>query len=264
MFFFLSKFLPLFVYPPGLTCLLLALAMVLRERARWRNLLIAAAFLVIFVTGNRYVAWSLVHSLESQTPTVTEIPQADVIVVLGGGTEAAGVPRPGVEVNGAGDRVLHAARLYQQGAAPHLLLSGGNIEWQGTQATNPALEMADLLALTGVPPEALWLEQESLNTYENAVYSARLLEARNIDTIILVTSAWHMPRAQALFEKQGLTVIPAPADFVVTDAAWQDAMQPSVESLLINLMPSASNINLTTLSLKEYLGMLIYRLRGWI
>ncbi|KPL82719.1 hypothetical protein SE15_11660 [Thermanaerothrix daxensis] len=263
MFVFLSKFLPLFVYPLGLACVFLIVAL-LRKSTRSKQILTASALLVLWLGGNRWVAYSLARSLEWRYLPPAEIPSAEVIVVLGGGTEAPSYPRRFVEINGAGDRVLFAARLYKQGKAPHLLLSGGYISWLSQRGSTPAEEMADLMQLIGIPNEALWLQPRSQNTYEDALYSAEILRAKGIRKIILVTSAQHMPRSVALFEHQGFEVIPAPTDYTVTESNWQDLWQPNLASQIINLLPTADNLGLTTSSLKEYLGILIYHLQGWL
>ena len=264
MFVFLSKFLPQFVYPMGLTTVLIILALIFQNRKKWQNAVIITALVVLFIAGNRWVAFGLTRSLEWQHLAPAQIPQAEVIVVLGGGTEPAQSPRPIVELNSAGDRVLYAAYLYQQGKAPHLLLSGGNIDWLNAQESTPAGQMASVLEMMNVPNSAIWLESESLNTYENAVNCAQILIDNDIDRIILVTSATHMPRSVALFEAQGLEVIPAPTDFKVTEENWHAIWQPNLSSQLTQLMPNITNLNMTTTALKEYLGIFVYRLRGWL
>jgi uncharacterized SAM-binding protein YcdF (DUF218 family) len=263
MFVFLSKFLPPLIYPLGLVTILLALALLLRKKPRLRNTCEAAALLLLLIASNRWVAYSLARTLEWRYLPQEAIPAADVIVVLGGGTEPAFPPRPMVETNSAGDRVLYAARLYQQGLAPAVLVSGGNITWLEDREVTPADEMQELLLLTGVPKEAIWLESRSQNTYENALYSADLLAQKGITRVILVTSAMHMPRSVALFKAQGLDPIPAPVDFTVTQAGW-DELTATPSGLLVNLLPNPGSLSLTTSVLKEYLGMLIYGLQGWL
>jgi uncharacterized SAM-binding protein YcdF (DUF218 family) len=193
-----------------------------------------------------------------------DLPEVEAIVLLGGGTEAWDYPRPTAEINGAGDRVLYAARLYQEGKAGHILLSGGNLDFSDLRGTTPAAEMVEILRLVGVPEEALWLQPNSENTAEDAEFSAQILNENGIRRIILVTSAMHMPRAVALFEKQGFEVIPAPTDFGVTQRRWESLTAPNLETQLINLLPNASNLGLTSAAMKEYIGMLVYRLRGWL
>lgn len=264
MFIFLSKFLPQFIYPVGLATVLIILALVFQKRKKWQNAAIITALVVLFIAGNRWVAFSLTRSLEWQHLPPAVLPQAEVIVLLGGGTEPAQPPRPIVELNSAGDRVLYAASLYQQGKAPYLLLSGGNIDWLNAQESTPAGQMASVLEMMGVPDSAIWLEPESLNTYENAVNSAGILAEKDIDHIILVTSATHMPRSVALFQAQGLRVIPAPTDFKVTEENWHALWQPNLSAQLTQLMPNIANLNMTTTALKEYIGIFVYRLRGWL
>lgn len=262
MFLFLSKFLPLFVYPLGLACALLAVAILLRRR-RGQTALLIGILLVLWLGGNRWVEYGLVHSLESRHPAPTPLPSAPVIVVLGGGTRAGDPPRPFSEISEAGDRLLYAALLYKQGKAPHILVTGGSIEWRGP-GNAEAEDMVAVLTLTGVPEEAIWVEPESRNTYENALYTRQMLAERGIDAILLVTSARHMPRSLRLFEHQGFTVIPAPTDYLTSDAEWAGLISSDLRNQLIQLLPDAENLYWTSDALKEYIGILIYSLRGWI
>jgi uncharacterized SAM-binding protein YcdF (DUF218 family) len=124
--------------------------------------------------------------------------------------------------------------------------------------------MADILEMLGVPRDAMIFESTSRNTYENATHTRVILEQMDVNRVILVTSADHMPRSVALFEHQGIDVIPAPTDFTVTENNWEQLFHGSVGSQLLNLVPNSENLSLTTGALKEYLGIIIYRLRGWL
>lgn len=262
MFVFLSKFLPLFVYPLGLACVLLVIALFRIKAPVWQRAMLSMTLLVLVLGGNRWVAMSLAYFLEHRYWSAGDLPAAEAAVILGGGTLSADFPRSMVEINGAGDRILYAAQLYQQGKAEQLLLSGGFLGWDPRQ-TSPAQDMAELLQDLGVPQQALWLEPDSRNTYENAVLSAKILEEKDITEILLVTSAWHMLRAEKLFKAQGLQVIPAPVDFVVTQRDWESLWSMDWKSQVISLIPSAGSLALTSLMLKEYYGILVYELRGW-
>jgi uncharacterized SAM-binding protein YcdF (DUF218 family) len=188
----------------------------------------------------------------------------EAVVVLGGGTEPAAYPRPSVEVNSAGDRVLFAAYLYKEGKAAHILLSGGDIAWLNKGTTTPAEDMSSILNAIGVPEEALWLETESQNTYENALYSKEILAENEIDRVLLVTSAMHMPRSVALFEKQGIEVVPVPVDFNITEDGSPQDKTGSLISKIVDVIPQASNLALTTNAMKEYLGFFMYKVQGWL
>lgn len=264
MFVFLSKLLPQLVYPLGLAVGLLALALIFQRRRTWQTVILTLALAILWLGGNRWVADGLMRSLEWQFLPAGELPAAELIVILGGGTEPVDFPRQTPELNSAGDRVFYGAYLFHQGKAPRILLSGGRIEWMDNIPSTPASEMANILRVMGVPEDAILLEDLSLNTYENAVNSAAILRELGIDRILLVTSAMHMPRSVALFEQQDITVIPAPTDFKVTQAGWNALFDSSWQSYLINIFPDVGNLNQTTAALKEYIGMFVYRMRGWM
>jgi uncharacterized SAM-binding protein YcdF (DUF218 family) len=268
MFYFLSKFLPPLVYPAGLACVLLSLALLLGRRSKWQPRLVALALAALWLGGNRIVTMALVRSLEWQylpnKSLQTPGPHAEVIVVLGGSTRAQAFPRLMTEVSEDGDRLLYAAQLYRQGAAPRILVSGGSPPWVGASSVSGAESMAEVLTILDVPREALWLEGTSRNTHENAVETQKILKREGITHVILVTSAMHMPRSNAIFAKTDLDVIPAPADYRVTQDGWEYYTQPDPLVQLYNLLPTAENLALTTQALKEYIGIWIYGLRGWL
>lgn len=112
MFLFLSKLLPLFLYPLGLACLLMAVALsVLWKHPRVAAVAISSALLVLLLTGNHWTSNWLLRSLEWQNIPITQLPKAESIVVLGGGTEPALAPRPWINLSEEGDRVLYGAKL---------------------------------------------------------------------------------------------------------------------------------------------------------
>ena len=259
MFLFLSKLLPIFVYPLGLACVLLVFALGLSwKRSAWVPLPIALALLVLLIGSNDSINNALVRSLEWQH-LPSDIPPAEAIVVLGGGIKSASAPRPMVDVSEQGDRVLYAAKLYQDKKAPLIITAGGRIPWLGSDKPESA-DMATLLEMMGVPQQAIIEEPDSLNTHENAVNVKAILEARGIERVLLVTSALHMPRSLLIFKRQGIEAIPAPTDFLITEGSQADSPQ----EILLDFLPDAGRLDSTTKALKEYIGTVIYRLRGWI
>jgi uncharacterized SAM-binding protein YcdF (DUF218 family) len=262
MFLFLSKVLPQFVYPVGAATLLLILALLANRASGWTDAFLLAAIASLWIGGNSRVARGLVRSLERRHLPDGELPQADAILLLGGGNLARRYSRSRLGVGGAGDRVLYAGWLYQQGHAPYILATGGNLPWSGAPSS-PAAAMRAVLALMGVPESAVQLEEESANTYESSRACHELLEARAAKTVLLVTSAIHMPRSVKLFEKKGVRVIPAPTDFSVPDDEPSGG-KPQMIPILTELLPNVRSLDLTTGALKEYLGTLVYRLRGWV
>ena len=178
------------------------------------------------------------------------VPTVDAIVLLGGAmrgdTHMGTLP----DLNQQADRLVHAVALYRAGKAPLLLLTGG-----GSSEDRPEAEqMQDLLRVMGVPDQAMLLETQSRNTHDNAVYTAQMLKARGLQRVLLVTSAFHMRRAEALFLAQGVQVVPAPTDYqrlVSAGDGW-------------GLRPGIKHLYRTTLAMHELLGYQVYRWRGWL
>ncbi len=263
MFLFLSKLLPLFIYPLGFACLMLVGAFItVWKRPRWCATFIALALVALVCGGNAWLTTQVVYSLEKQYVPQTELPKADAIVVLGGGVRAQLPPRPWVDVSEAGDRPLHGAQLYRQGKAPWVILSGGRIEWLGGGPPESG-DMAKLVEAMGVPAAAILQDPTSLNTYENAVNVKKILDQRGLKRILLVTSAIHMPRSIQIFKKLGIDAIPAPTDFLVSESEIRSPVD-TLQARLLGLIPEAESLDRLTRSLKEYVGMGIYRLRGWL
>lgn len=262
MMLFLEKFLPLFVYPLGFALILLVLSLIMRQNSKAETFFFVLAIMILWLSSTRYMALTLVRSLEWRYRPLPEIPAADVIVVLGGGTESPQYPRPMVEINAAGDRVIYAAELYKQGKGSFILVSGGNIPELDARTTTPAEDMSQLLTMLGVPQDVIWLQPYSANTEQDAEYSSRLLKASGITRVILVTSAIHMPRAVELFTAYGMDVTPAPVDYTVTQQVWDDLWGGSWQEMLISAMPNASSLSQTTNAMKEYIGMLVNSIKG--
>ncbi|MCP3869384.1 MAG: YdcF family protein [Gammaproteobacteria bacterium] len=254
MEYLLSKILPLLVYPLGLAFVLLPLAILLAWKRRGVSALLLGGLgvSVLWISAMPATSRYLRSPLEAPFPplSVEETSHADAIVVLGGAVGEIDYSRSLFSLSDASDRVLHGLRLYKAGRAPLLILSGGS-----APGVVPEAEvMVQILAELGVPRGSMLSETKSRNTYENAVYTRELMRDRGIERVLLVTSAFHMGRALATFRSQGIDAIPAATDY--------DRLAKAHE--ILNWLPDAKALYRTTLVLKEYLGMLVYRLRGWI
>lgn len=250
---YLDKILAQLAYPLG-TALILALLGLLLLGVRRRRLGVAGMVLAVawlWFWSLPVVADALRLSLEGRfaPQRAEELPAADFIVLLGGGVRGVPADWPYPDLNAAADRVWHAPRLYHADKAPLIIVSGGGKEWHGERGSE-AEAMRELLLAFGVPDGAIRLEDRSRSTRENALYTAPLVGER---PVLLVTSAQHMPRSLATFRAVGINAVPAPTDFEVIP-------QP-LHSL--RLLPDAHSLHQSTSALKEYLGLLVYRLRGW-
>ena len=164
--------------------------------------------------------------------------KADVIVVLSGGRYS-----DGSLTEAALERIITAVRLYRQGLAPRLLFTGGPCCGQSASAL-----MANLAGELGVPRSGIFLEEHSHRTYESATNSAALLRTSGMQKAILVTSPLHMLRARLAFRAAGVSVYPVRAS----------------EKNLLLVSNAAERISLLQEALHEYVGLLVYRIWGWI
>jgi uncharacterized SAM-binding protein YcdF (DUF218 family) len=250
---FLSKVLPLAIYPLGATIGLglvaVGLAVAGRSRAAIRVALTGLALLWIASTP-KVSNWAM-GTLESQYPArpIAESPTADVAILLGGGVASPAPPRIAPELNDAGDRVLHAARLFKSGKVRRVLVSGGNIPWVSGGASEAEL-MRDYLIEFGVPADAIEFAGQSRNTHQNAREIAAMWANGRFRSALLVTSAAHMPRAMAVFRKAGLPVEPSSTDV---------RSVPPAEATLLDWLPNSGALDQTTQAIKEWIGLFAYR-----
>lgn len=252
---FISKLLPVFVYPLGVASLLAVLALVVLRRWRGtaRALLVLALAVLWVASAPAFSQW-LLWQLEGQNPAVPldALPPASVAIVLGGAIGQPIPPRAEPDLLESVDRVVDAARLYRAGKVGAVLVTAGNLPWQ-TSALPEAELIAALLEELGVPRSAITVETASRNTFENAANVIDLFREKGWTDGLLVTSAFHMPRALAVFRRAGVPVTPAVSD-VRTHF-------PFIESPL-DLLPDASALSKTTDAMKELVGLLVYRLQG--
>lgn len=257
MFLFLSKFLPPFLYPLGLVILagLAVLVLLAFRLRRTASALLAVALAALWLASAPVFANWVYAGLESRYPPVPveNLPAADVTVVLGGIVGQPLPPRVTPDLGEPADRILQAARIYKAGKTAHILVSGGNLPWQTAVAPEAEL-VAGLLVELGVPRAAIVLDPRSRNTYENAVDSAAIMQERGWKTALLVTSGAHMPRSMAIFRRVGVAVTAAATDIRVR--------YPLYDSVL-DLLPDAEALERTSSAMKEWLGILVYRMRGW-
>jgi uncharacterized SAM-binding protein YcdF (DUF218 family) len=260
MSIFLSKLIPLFLYPLGcaIVLILLALLLILFRKRLSAGLVLTVCLGLLWGFSMPAVSEPLLRTLEMDVPAqpIADVPRADAIVVLAGGVATV---RPGsldARPEHTFDRLYNGYLLYRADKAPMIVLSGGSISWKvKDQSRSEAELMAELLLEIGVEENDILVEPKSRNTFENARNTAELLHQRGLDRILLSTSALHMPRAMACFEKTGLDVVPVPADVLIDVQARRD---------FLDFLPDVQALAESTAVLKEYLGVMYYAGRGWI
>jgi uncharacterized SAM-binding protein YcdF (DUF218 family) len=256
LFFLASKTLGMVSRLETWALLLMALALWFLWRGRTRK---AGVCLTVVFTGTLALTILplgdlLLRPLESQFPARPPLTHVDGIIVLGG-AEETGANRHwgGAQVNDAGERLTEGAMLALRFPDAKLVFTGGSARvGRSEDTTDPSEMVRDLWAGLGIAPDRIVLEQNSRNTAENASFTRDLVTPGTGETWVLVTSAFHMPRAYQTFERQGWTGLVAwPVDFRSGDLADGRGIWRLDRNLF--------GVNL---ALKEYLGTLVYGITG--
>lgn len=248
----LITYLSIIASPLGICFLLIlfALIMQLYRRFNYALILIISSFSWLYLWSTPLVSYHLDLVIESKYPPIPleEVPTANAIVVLGG---ALAPPSKGFyypNLYKTADRVWHASRLYRAGKAPLVVLSGGGD--LSSALESEAKSMSIFIQNLGVPSSALILEEKSRTTSQNASMTSDLLKGRGFNHILLVTSAFHMDRAQRLFKNEGFIVEPIATDHEAT-------IKPVGP---YSYLPSAEALSGSTKSIKELFGRLLVML----
>jgi len=256
MFFILSKILGALLQPFSWVVLLLLFS--LWAKGTLRKRLIITALVFIFFFGNKAINHIVVRWWEPAPPpsVVLERPY-DVGIVLGGFSNLKVYHQDDFYDFGCrGSRLTQAVELYFTGKIYRILISGGS-GFVSDQTASEGRAIKDYLIRVGVPEEHILIEPDSRNTYENAVYTKALLEKESLDQtrLLLITSANHLYRSKRIFKKVGLAVTPFPVDFVgeeyiSTPDFW--------------LIPTHITFENWSSLIHEWVGLLVYKMRGWI
>ena len=265
MGFLLSKLLPLLVYPLGLGLLLQLAGLGSGRKAKLSRALGASGIAMVWLFAMPITSRLLIWGLEEQAAALTpqDIPNADAVVVLGGGLWPAVPPRNHPEVNERGDRLLTGVRLMRQGKADVMVTSGAQISFTADDPAPAEAFAAKALAEEfGIPARQILANPASKTTAEEALDIDKLARKNSWKRILLVTSAVHMSRSLATFRyRSELEVIPVTCDFLLSGRKHQG--RPTPGSVVKDLLPDAGALYLSSVALKEHLGLALYRLKGW-
>lgn len=223
----------------------------LREHRRRLALLVVPCFLLVLISTPA-VCFVALGTLEWRFSPIVELPaESQAVIVLSGWWMPADDYRQQALLgHDSIYRCLHAAELCRTRPCP-IVLSGGQVEDRGEQPSIARLMQAFMIELR-IPESTLIVEDQSRSTFESAQECRRLLAAKGIDNVTLVTEANHMRRASKAFEKAGFQVTPAPCDFKASQFEWR----------LRSFLPSADAAGGIQEALHEWLGLAWYWLHG--
>jgi len=256
----LLKVLAEFIDPIGFIWLVLTVLIGVKiRRKQWRLLwLPVAAWLLLTLTASTPLSQSLLASLESKWPhvDVAQLPVCDAIVVLGGGVEPSESEPAGIHLKGASDRLFAALSLAKQGRGRLLLIGGGS--YQGGEDVTVfegegAKRWVEEWQLSPVPVQSLG---PCRDTHDEALKVAALAAQHSWKRVALVTSAYHMTRSKAVFEKAGVVVVPVPCNYL--------SMGMRGRHVTWLVVPKADNMLYFGAWMHEIIGWWAYRLRGWV
>lgn len=256
MFFYLSQFLSFLAMPLTIVLILIFSGTIFLKRKWGKKLLWAGMGLLLFFT-NPFLSNLALLAWEPDFKSFEEIETHEIGIVLTGVTNLSKTAYDRTFFNKGADRITHALQLYRMGKIKKILITGG----QGLNPVNPQSEAEVLkrfLLMTGMPESDILIEDQSKNTAQNAQFTKAFLEKNGISIdqeFLLITSAFHMTRAKGCFDKVGLKTVTFPVDY------YSHEVKYDIPSLLI---PDSNSISYWHRLAKEWVGILVYRMTGYI
>lgn len=252
MFFILSKILLFLISPTTWLVALVIFAFFTKNEKRKKRAI--ATFLGLFlVLTNTFLTQFFVGKWEYPAQNIAATQVYEVGILLGGYTLEQKENYDFTTLSKNGNRLIQTVELYAAGKIKKIMLSGGNgmIGSDFEEATSSL----ELLQKMGVAKEDILFEKKSRNTYENALYSAEILNKKfPNEKFLLITSAFHQRRALGCFQKQGLNC----------DAFSADIKSTTKTPVTNFIAPDSENIALWQLTIKEIVGYLTYKLKGYL
>lgn len=241
--------------PATLIGICLLITLFLKNRSLKRTFLIAAV-LSFFVFTNDFIINEILKRWEIPPTEFAEVPDNyDVGIVLTGVANLQIEPNDRVYFNKGADRIIHTIELYKRKKIKKILISGGTGSLLNSELTE-ANELVKVLHLFGVKNKDIIVEKASRNTYENAVNSAKILKDKFPQgRFLLITSAFHLRRAQACFDKTGIETDIFSTDFYTHPTSF------TADSMII---PNEKALYSWQVFIREILGIIAYKMAGHI
>ena len=257
MFYFFSKLLLFLIQPLTWIFGLLLISLFIRP-VRWKRRCLRASVGLALLLTNPLLSNLALWCWEAPPVKIADIsPGYSTGLVLGGYLSYSKEQAEDyVTFNEFGNRLANALELYGEGKIQYILLSGryGSEPTERDATDNEAVRY---LTRIGFPADRLMVEYQARNTYENILFSEKLLESKGLahSKVILLTSAFHIPRAMAVARKQGLDCQPFPTDRLRRSPSWKPVDW---------LIPNSFALHVWEILFKEWAGMAMYRATGYL
>jgi uncharacterized SAM-binding protein YcdF (DUF218 family) len=255
MFCFLSKTINFLAMPLVLVCLLWIASRFIRN-TKWKKRLAVTGLSLLLLISNDFITNEVALLWEpAATPYNQMTKKYKLGILLTGVTRGNMQPDDRVYFQRGADRVTHTLQLYKLGIIEKILVSGGSGSLT-ERNRQEADEIADALKLMGVPENDLLIENQTRNTHESAVAVKAMLEnSYKLSDCLLITSAYHMPRSIACYKKAGWPCDTFTCDFLSRERRFT----PDVL-----FVPRAECVTTWTTLTREWVGMIAYRVSGYI
>lgn len=255
MFFYLSKTINFLAMPLVMVCLLWITSRFIRN-AKWKKRLAIAGLSLLLVISNDFITNEVARLWEPAATPFNQITKRYKLgILLTGVTKGNMQPDDRVYFQRGADRVTHTLQLYKLGIIEKILVSGGSGSITQRQKQE-ADEIAEALKLMGVPEEDILIENQTRNTHESAVAVKAMLENHYQPTdCLLITSAYHMRRSLGCYKKVDWACDTFTCDFL----SHERRFTPDVL-----LVPRADAITIWTTLVREWVGMVAYKISGYI
>ena len=243
---YLHKILPLLVSPLSIVLIIILIGTFFKSKKISLLGLLILIFCSVPIISNKLIFYlEKDYSLQS----VKDVTNADAIVVLSGMISSIKTKEKLIyEFNDSIDRILSGIDLFKEDKASFLILTNGKMPWSVGIPEGEYLK--DFSIKYGIPEDRILLTDNAQNTDQEAISVKKLIKT-NEANIILVTSAFHMPRAKKVFEAANIKVIPFAVDFKT----------PIKKITIIDFIPSANSLKDTSHFFREMIGRLYYNLK---
>jgi uncharacterized SAM-binding protein YcdF (DUF218 family) len=256
VFFFASKIFWMFASPINLLLFaaLVGVLLCFGGHARLGRRLALTAMLILIAAATLPLGVLLIAPLEDRFPLPPlDLPQPEGIIVLGGAiNDGVSQARHETVFDEGGERLTEAVVLAKRYPQARVVYTSGSSSFAGAASTE-ALQARKLMSQMGIAPERVTIEDKSRNTDENARFTAAIVHPEPSQRWIIVTSAFHIPRAMGIFEKAGFNPIAYPVAFR-TQGRWRDDLRLTFDPV--------RNLRIFEIAVHEWIGLVAYWASG--
>ena len=257
MFFYISQLFSFLIMPFNICLVLLLLGYFYLKRPWGKKVLLGGIILLLFIS-NSYISNLVIYGWEPHPRDFSTMPTYKLGIVLTGITHLDKLPKDRTFFSRGADRATQTVQLYKMGKIKKILISGG-VGFNPVHPLSEAESLRNFMLWAGVDENDIIVETKAKNTYENAVFSEKIIASNEMDIkseqLLLITSAFHMERASACFAKVGLHPDTFPVDYYGKKPSvnFQSIFQPSLDAILI-----------WHRMVKEWVGIVVYSLVGYM